>query len=171
MGLFWRLTVVVFCCILLGSCGYQLVGKETHVPEGMKAVAIPTFANQTYEPGIEVLFTQAFLREFIQDRRVRIVDRGAADSVLEGVIRYFTVSAVSFDRSGLATEYQATVTVDLILKKGTGEVLWQEKNLSETRWYRVTSSAVTNEGNKAAAVHQVGILVAQRVRNRFFSNF
>ena len=170
-GSCWRITVIVSCCVLLGSCGYHWVGKETHVPEGMRAVAIPTFANLTYEPGIEILFTQAFLREFIQDRRVRVVDKREADSVLEGVVRYFAVAAVAFDRSGLATEYQTTVTVDLTLRKGTGEVLWQEKNLSETRWYRASSSALTSEGNKAAAVQQVGALVAERVRNRFFSNF
>jgi len=171
-GVFCRVLVIISCSLLLGSCGYQMVGKETHVPEGMKALAVPTFQNQTYEPGIEILFTRAFLREFIQDRRVRVVDRSEADSVLEGVIRYYYVAAVSFDRSGLATEYQATVTVDLTLRKGTGEVIWQEKNLSETRWYRVSSNnAATSEQNKNAAVAQVGILVAERLRNRFFSNF
>jgi outer membrane lipopolysaccharide assembly protein LptE/RlpB len=171
-GSFCRVTVLISCSFLLLSCGYQLVGRETHVPEGMKAVAVPTFQNQTYEPGIEILFTRAFLREFIQDRRVRVVERDRADSVLDGVIKYFYVAAVSFDRSGLATEYQTTVTVDLTLRKGTGEVLWQENNLSETRWYRVTSTnPVTSEQNKAVAIQQVGVLVAERVRNRFFSSF
>ncbi len=160
-----------FCFFLLWACGYQLAGKETHLPPGLTSIAIPTFGNKTFEPGLEISFTQAFLREFIQDRRVRVVDRREADSVLEGVIKQFTTTPVSFDRSGIATEYQTTVTIDLTLKKGTGEVLWIERDLSESRWYRSSSSALTSEANKAAALQQIGGFVAERIRNRFFSNF
>ncbi|MGA2317691.1 MAG: LPS assembly lipoprotein LptE [Thermodesulfobacteriota bacterium] len=97
------LTITFLCIFLLLGCGYQMVGKETHVPPGLNSLAIPTFKNLTFEPGIEVPFTQAFLREFIQDRRVNVVDRAKADSVLEGSIRYFWeekgVSEVQFFRA------------------------------------------------------------------------
>ena len=73
-----------FVLSLLVSCGYQLVGKETHLPPGITSIAVPTFVNQTYEPGIEVPFTQAFLADFIRDRRVTLLEKGKADSVLEG---------------------------------------------------------------------------------------
>ncbi len=72
----------IVCLFLLLGCGYQLVGKETHVPPGLTSVAIPTFVNQTFEPGIEIHFTQGFLREFIRERRVKVLDRGDADSDL-----------------------------------------------------------------------------------------
>jgi outer membrane lipopolysaccharide assembly protein LptE/RlpB len=167
----WKRTVIFLCCVLFCGCGYQWVGKETHVPEGIRAVAIPTFVNKTFEPGLEIQFTQAFLTEFIRDRRVKVVDRRVSDTVLEGIITHFAVAVVSFDRSGLATEYQATLIADVTLKRATGEVLWQERNISETAWYRVSSSALTSEANKAVAVQQVGNQMADRIRNRFFSNF
>jgi outer membrane lipopolysaccharide assembly protein LptE/RlpB len=148
-----------------------MVGKETHVPPGLNSVAIPTFKNQTFEPGIEVPLTQAFLREFIQDRRVNVVDRAEADSVLEGVIKYFRIYSVSYDKSGFVMEYQTDITLDLTLKKRTGEVLWEEKGFSETRWFRTSSNVLTNETNKAAALQQIGRFVAERIRNRFFYNF
>ena len=148
-----------------------MVGKETHVPPGLNSVAIPTFANQTFEPGIEVPFTQGFLKEFIQDRRVKVVDRREADSILEGVIKSFHIFSVSYDQSGFALEYQTTVVLDLTLKKRTGEILWKEKNFSETRWYRASSNVLTNEANKAAAIQQIGRFLAERIRNRFFHNF
>jgi outer membrane lipopolysaccharide assembly protein LptE/RlpB len=153
------------------GCGYQMVGKETHVPPGLNSVAIPTFKNQTFEPGIEVPFTQAFLREFIQDRRVNVVDRAEADSVLEGVIKYFRIYSVSYDKSGFVMEYQTDIMLDLTLKKRTGEVLWEEKGFSETRWFRASSNVLTNETNKAAALQQIGRFMAERIRNRFFYNF
>jgi outer membrane lipopolysaccharide assembly protein LptE/RlpB len=159
------------CLVLLVACGYQMVGKETHVPSGLNSVAIPTFKNRTYEPGIEIPFTQAFLREFILDRRVNVVDRMQADSLLEGVITDFRMVSVSYDQSGLVLEYQTFVTLDLTLKDRTEKVLWQQKNFSETQWFRASSNVLTSEANKAAAIQQIGKLVAERLRNRFFYNF
>ena len=161
----------ILCLILLLGCGYQMVGKETHVPPGLNSVAIPTFVNQTYEPGIEIPLTQAFLKEFIQDRRVKVVDRREADSILEGVIKSFGIDSVSYDRSGFAMEYQTNVVMDLTLKKRTGEILWREKDLIERRWYRASPNVLASETNKAAAIQEAGRFMAERIRNRFFYNF
>jgi outer membrane lipopolysaccharide assembly protein LptE/RlpB len=156
---------------LLMGCGYQMVGKETQVPPGLASVAIPTFKNLTYEPGIEIQFTQGFLREFILDRRVNVVDRAQADSVLEGVVLYYNIISVAYDKSGLALEYQINVLLDLTLKKRTGDVLWHEKGLSETWWFRASSDVLVNEANKAAALQQIGRLAAERIKARFFYDF
>jgi outer membrane lipopolysaccharide assembly protein LptE/RlpB len=155
----------------LMACGYQMVGKETHAPPGLTSVAVPTFQNRTYEPGIEVPFTQAFLNEFILDRRVHVVDRGQADSLLEGIITDFKIYSVSYDPSGRVLEYQTSVILNLTLKDRTGKVVWEEKNFSETQWYRASSNVLTSEANKVAAIQQIGRLVAERLRNRFFYNF
>lgn len=164
------LFLILWIGMLLG-CGYQLVGKETHLPPGIQSLAIPTFSNQTFEPGIEIPFTQGFLREFIQDRRVRVVDRSEADSILEGVIKSFQIYTVAYDRSGIALEYQTAVVIDLTLKKKNGEILWAEKDLSDTRVYRASTSALISESNKAAAIQLLARFMAERVRNRFFYHF
>lgn len=166
-----KVWVLLICFVILWSCGYRMVGKETHVPAGLTSIAIPTFKNKTFEPGIEIPFTQAFLNEFIQDRRVQIKARESADAYLEGVINSFRIRAASFDRGGLALEYQVIVVIDVTLKKRTGETLWVEKNLSETRWFRASSEVLVSEGNKAAAVQQIGRFAAERIRNRVFYNF
>lgn len=170
-GQSWAKCFVIVCLVLCGGCGYQLVGKETHVPPGLTSVAIPTFVNQTFEPGIEVSFTQGFLKEFIRERRVKVVDRNEADSILEGVIKNLQIYSVAYDQSGLATEYQTTVLIDLTLRKRTGEILWIEKDISETRWYKVTSGVVSSEFSKTTAIQQIGTYVAERIRNRFFYDF
>lgn len=156
---------------LLVGCGYQMVGKETHLPPGIPSLAIPTFVNQTFEPGIEVPFTQGFLKEFIQDRRVKVVGREEADSVLEGVIKSFQIYSVSYDRSGIALEYQIAVVLDLTLRKKNGEVLWVEKDLSDIRFYRTSTNILLSESNKAAAIQSLARFMAERIRNRFFYNF
>ncbi len=161
----------ILSMILITGCGYQMVGKETHVPPGLTSIAIPTFVNRTLEPGIEVPFTRGFLGEFINDRRVGVVDRREAASILEGVVKSFNIYAVAYAPTGVVSEYQTTVVIDLTLKKRTGEVLWTEKDFSENRWYRASSSVLTSEANKAIAIEEIGRLMAERIRNRFFYNF
>lgn len=147
------------------------MGRDTHIPQGIFSVAIPPFINKTFEPGIEVPFTRAFLKEFIDDQRLQVVDQKSADSILEGIIKSFELSSVSYDRSGFVTEYQTTIVMDIKLKKRTGEILWSEENLSETRWYRTSSNILTSETNKAIAIEQTAKYLAERIRNRFFYNF
>jgi outer membrane lipopolysaccharide assembly protein LptE/RlpB len=163
---------LIICIVLLPlGCGYQSVGKATYIPPGLNSVAIPTFVNQTFEPGIEVPLTQGFLREFIQDRRVKVLNRSEADSILEGVIKDFQIYSVAYDRSGLALEYQTTVVIDLTLKKRTGEILWRENDVSETRWFRTSFNVLVSESNRTAAIQEIGRFIAERMRNRFFYNF
>jgi hypothetical protein len=155
----------ILCIVLIMGCGYQMVGKETHIPPDLTSIAIPTFQNKTYEPGIEIQFTQAFLT------------RAEADSILEGVIKSFTVYSVAFDKAGFVSQYEATIVMDLTLKDKAGKVLWESRDLSETAWYRASSKAavglsgLTYEANKQAALQEIGRLAAGRIRNRFFYNF
>ena len=169
--LFPKRWIPVFCFLLLVGCGYQLTGSKTHLPPGITSIAIPTFVNQTFDPGVEILFTQAILKEFIRDRRVKVVDKAQADSVLEGTIKSFSVQSSTYNAEGFVQEYQTTVVVDLILRGRDGEILWKENNLSETGWYRTSSSVLTNEANRSDTLQNIGALVAERVRNRFFYNF
>lgn len=163
--------IITLTLFLLTGCGYQLVGKETHVPPGINSLSIPTFVNKTFEPGIEIPFTQAFLKEFIKDQRVKVVDRRLADSILEGVIKSFAIYSTSYDPSNYVLEYRTIIVIDLTLKNRNGEVVWVEKDLMETRYYRVSSNVLTNEANKAMAIQEIGKSVAERIRNRFFYQF
>ena len=170
MTLFKTLRVLI-CVTLLSGCGYQLAGKDTHVPPGVTSVAIPTLVNQTFEPGVEIAFTQAFLREFIKDRRVKVVERKEADSVVEGVIKSFFIFSASYDKSGYALEYQTVVVMDITLKKRNGEIIWAEKDFKEMQWYRTNPSVIATEDNRVDAIQQIAKSVAERVLNRFYYNF
>jgi outer membrane lipopolysaccharide assembly protein LptE/RlpB len=161
----------ILCVVLITGCGYQLAGKETHVPPGLNSIAIPTFKNQTFEPGIEIQFTQAFLNEFIQDRRVNVVSREEADCSLEGVVTDFRTYAVAYDKSGFVLQYQIGIVVDVTLKDRAGKVLWEQKGLNEVQWFRASSVGVTNEAAKQAAIQKTAGLMADRIRSRFFYNF
>jgi len=163
--------LLVFFLVVLCACGYQLAGKSTHLPTGVTSLAIPTFRNQTLEPGIEVPLTQSFLREFMFDGRVKVLSPKEADTILEGSIRNFRIRSVSYNESGLVQEYEVVVTVDLTLTKSSGEIVWKENNLTEVRWYRASFGGVINEASKNSAVQELGKFMAERAKSRFFYNF
>lgn len=163
--------VTCLCIILLTGCGYKMVGKETHLPPGVSSIAIPTFTNKTLEPGIEIPLTQTFLKEFIRDRRIKVVDRKEADAILEGIINTFFIYSISYDRSGYALEYRINLVSDLTLKKQNGDVIWREKDFLETLTYHASSDVVISEANKADAIQRIGRLMAERIRNRFYYQF
>jgi outer membrane lipopolysaccharide assembly protein LptE/RlpB len=163
--------IFVFLLVVLCGCGYQLTGKATHLPAGVTSLAIPTFRNQTLEPGIEVPLTQSFLREFMFDGRVKVLSPKEADTILEGIIKAFRIQSVSYNESGFVQEYQVLVTVELTLTKSSGEILWKDDNLTEVRWYRASFGGVINEASKNSAVQELGKFMAERVKSRFFYNF
>ena len=170
--------IFVFLLVVLCGCGYQLAGKSTHLPAGITSLAIPTFRNQTLEPGIEVPLTQSFLREFMFDGRVKVLSPREADTILEGSIKNFRIRSVSYNESGLVQEYEVVITVDLTLTKSSGETVWKENNLTEVRWYRASfgeavpsTGGVLSEASKNSAVQELGKFMAERAKSRFFYNF
>jgi outer membrane lipopolysaccharide assembly protein LptE/RlpB len=161
----------IICLVLLMACGYRMAGKETHVPPGLSSIAIPTLKNKSFEPGIEIQFTQAFLNEFIQDRRVKVVSRAEADAILEGVVTDFTAYGVAYDKSGFVLQYRTIIVVNFTLRDRTGKVLWEEKGWNENQWFRASSTGVTNEAAKQVAIQRTAGFMAERIRDRFFQNF
>jgi outer membrane lipopolysaccharide assembly protein LptE/RlpB len=161
----------IICLVLLMACGYRMAGKETHVPPGLSSIAIPTLKNKTFEPGIEIQFTQAFLNEFIQDRRVKVVSRAEADAILEGVVTDFSAYGVAYDKSGFVLQYRTSIVVNFTLKDRTGKVLWEERGWTENQWFRASSTGVTNEAARQVAIQRTAGFMAERIRDRFFQNF
>jgi hypothetical protein len=151
------------------SCGYRLEGEGFSPSPNIRSIAIPTFTNETYEPGIETIVTNALLKEFIKDRRVKVLGQDEADAVMEGTVRSFNTSSVAYDPAGLVLEYRTWVTVDIIVKRTRrGEVLWSERDLSESDTYRVSSDVRFTEAQKEEAIQVIAGKLAGRIRRGFF---
>jgi len=158
--------------LTLEGCGYRLEGKETSLPKGIQTISIPTLANQTVEPGIENIFTRALIQAFNLDRRLQVVAGLQADSILEGSIRDFSISSISYDTAGHALEYRAQVTMSLTFRRtDTGQVLWQAPYLQEQEDYRVTAVILTDEASKQVALNKIALQLAQTIRDRILERF
>jgi len=72
---------------LLTSCaGYQLGSDKPQKMSGVTKLAVPTFKNDTLEPRLEVLVTNALIKKLQMDGAYQIVPVNEADAVLKATI-------------------------------------------------------------------------------------
>ena len=75
----------------LSSCaGYHAGVSKPHQMKDVVKLAVPTFKNETLEPRLEVLLTNALIKKLQAKGTYKIVKRNEADAVLTGTIEDIT---------------------------------------------------------------------------------
>lgn len=161
--------IVMVALLSLSSCGYRFQGDRNPVID-VQRVHIPPMHNTTTKVGIETQFTNDLIFEVNRNGYSKVVDRDAAEFVLEGVIRDLRTGSVS--RSSITTtlERQVSVTVDLFLKNRQGKVLWKS-SLSDSEAYTVLSDKTSTEGNLRWALAVISPRLAEKFYYRFTASF
>lgn len=139
-----RIGLTAAWCVLLIGCGYHLAGGRSGLPADVQSVSIGKIENRSREFGLEKSLAFAFEREILRRGSVQVVaDPGGGDAVLTGTIRSFTTLPVAFDANDQAVQYQATLLLDLTLRRvRDGQVLWEVRRLRETEEYAVAANVV-----------------------------
>ena len=165
------------CAILLWififpGCGYHFIGQGNAVLSGIHYIAIPYFANKSYEGGLERYVTEALVDEFVKSRTYSIVAEKDADAILRGTIEEFREIAISYDQDNYALEYRASLTLDATLeRKDTGELLWRAKDLQHFEDYRVAPEIAATEANKNQGIILIAREVATRIHDSIVEGF
>lgn len=162
-----NLTLLHVFLLLISGCGYTLVGQG-NLPEHIKTIAIPTFANVTPEEGVEDILTQEVIKQFVQGGKVRLVAEANADAVLKGTITGYSANTVaSYDENNEVASYRLYVTVNVELEdRINGEILWQTQGLVEDQDFNGGPLVnITQETeNEDTALRELAEDLAQRIR-------
>ena len=123
----------------LGGCGYALVGRGTNIPEDVRKVYLSPLDNRTQRQQVDQYVTEAVAEELVKRRRFDVVgDRGEADADLSGAVMAFGLTPISFDDQGRATEYELSITAQMLFARVPGdEVLWRAENYLFRETYEV----------------------------------
>ena len=82
--------------LVWGCSGYHVVRTDTTLGP-VRRVAIQTLENHSFEPGVEVMISEALRREFQRGGGVAVVaDPAQADLVVSGAVRDLVTTARSF---------------------------------------------------------------------------
>ena len=69
-----RVALALLFCAALAGCGYHAAGSATHIPDGVRTVAVPVFATHAQAYRTEMVLTQAVVRELDTRTRLRVVN-------------------------------------------------------------------------------------------------
>jgi len=131
-----RAGLVVAGCLLaaLAGCGYT---TQSSLDPQYQTIFVPAFQNYSHEYDLQAPLTNAVIRKFITDGRLKVVGPGQADLVLQGVILDYKLKGLTFDKDDNVTQYLLVVTAGVRMTDGhTGKVLWQDRFMSgETTFY------------------------------------
>lgn len=147
------------------GCGYQL----SQVPSAGQApvtVDLPTFENDTLEPGIEMVLGAALRREFSRAGRTRWVDDSATASyTLRGRILSVNTASRTLTQGVRAIEFTVTVRLEAVLLRNADGRKLRLDSLSKSaeEIYLASFDLGISRKNRNEALRQIAALLADRL--------
>ena len=144
--------------LTLSGCGYHTLGAATHLPPGVKTLAVPVFATKTETYHTETVMTQAVLREFATRMRLRVTPdaNGDADAVLHGTILQETVAPLTYNAATQqSSSFVITIVASVTLTGRDGAVLYENKNYVYRQQYQSTTNLPSFFEESPAAVERL----------------
>ena len=119
--------LLFFALSSFSGCGYRFSGKGEAFPENVNSIYVAKFVNSSKRVGLEKEISLALKSEFRRKGMVRPVNQlDQADAVLSGVVRSLDTNVVSVNASDEVLQYEATLVVDMTLRRRSpNELLWR----------------------------------------------
>jgi len=162
---------ILAICFGTAGCNYRFTG-EGDFPGGVRTVAVPIFANQTSEAGVESTFTNDLIFEMNRNGRAVLDLQENPDAVISVTIRSVRIDAASRSAEQTSRERRIRFGVDVKLTAAQdNRVIWQRKGLTANETYLVSDDKLQTEKNKQDAVTELSRRMAERIYNSLVENF
>lgn len=109
---------LVLTLALATGCGYALVGRGSTLPPEVRTVYLKPLENLTPRAQVDQILTRALASELVTRKSFDVVaSPEGADAELAGAVTSFSLTPVSFDSEGRATQYEVGIVVRVALKQ------------------------------------------------------
>lgn len=152
------------------GCGWRFAGRTDAIPKELTTVSIPLWQNDTSEPGLSTIFTNAAVKEFATKGWLRPVsgDRNA-DTILEGRIEFIDFQPLSFSSVAIELESRVTVSASVTLRRRDDRsVLWSTSRLVGQEEYDSTPDFNVNLRNREQAIRKLATDLAGTIHDEIF---
>jgi hypothetical protein len=154
------------------GCGYHFSGTGDQGPGNINSIAVDVLENRTTLVGIEAIFTNAILTEFVRWKKLPVKPHNEAEGILGGSIARISTEDVSHSRPDKTLETRVTITLALTLKRvETNEILWENPDLSYFEEYFETGDALLTDRLRREAVREIAKFLAEKIHNDIFEAF
>jgi hypothetical protein len=127
--------------LLAAACGYSLAGRGSFLPDYIRVIGIPMFANRTPYATVEQIFTEKVRIEFQGRGRYTVnPEEAGADGVVRGAITSISAAPVGFSNIQLATRYRFGITIAVeFFDARQQKTLWENPALLFSDEYELAS--------------------------------
>jgi hypothetical protein len=175
----FRLCVAALAALVAASCGYALAGRGNALPDTIKIIGVPQFANQSTTPDIDRVLTESVRAEFQSKGRYQVQpDAAGAHGVLTATVTNVALQPTGFTQERLPSSYAIVVTANVEFKNAldNNTVLWSNPSFRVTDEYQVTGSAALTDvtalfGQNANAQERLAKKFARDIVTSIFEAF
>jgi len=161
----WAIILFITCC------GYRFAGMEQNAFSDIHSISVPFFVNNTNEPLIAPLVTNALINELNLIDSVKVSSTDNSDAILKGVVVAVNTSTLAHRSIRTASEKRVSIVVSLrLVRISDNKVLWQETSINEWAEYFVSGS-MDYSSERRNAMNKAALKIAKKVRDRMFTNF
>ena len=168
------LSILALATLATTSCGYSVGGRADLLPDTVRTIAVPAFANNTVRYKLTDWMPQALTKEFLSRTRYKVVaDPARADAVLNGSILSYNFFPIIYDDvTGRANVAQLYVTMEVRLTDtSTGEILFQQNAFQIDERYQISPNPVEYFEESDYALGRASQQVAQQLVTAVLENF
>ena len=164
--------ICLFFALLFG-CGYSFAPKGENIDNRIQKVYVESFDNKTAQAGIENYVRTAFINQFIQNSRFKVVESAeSADAIVKGKILNLNTSPLAYDSNSLVAEERATIILELtFLENESGKIIWSSKNITGTVDYTLSTDINLLPAIRKDAFIKLSNDAAEKAFNLMMSGF
>lgn len=150
---------------LTGCAGYQLGASKPTPLANVQKLAVPTFKNDTLEPRLEVLVTNAVIKKLQQDGAYQIVPTDEADAVLKATISSIEGSQFRSARNNTlrTSELLLRLQVSYSITSPAGETLTTGSARGQSNIVLDANSQISERQGLADAAERLSIALASNL--------
>ncbi len=129
---------ILLMVALVGCAGYRVGNIGGREIQGVSSVYVPVAKNESFEPGLQVMLTNAIIRRFENDGTLQTVKSADADSELNVVIKLVRRTATRSARQNtlLTAEYSVTIEADVTFtNRRLGKKMLDKRVTGKTNYF------------------------------------
>ncbi|MCI0370714.1 MAG: LPS assembly lipoprotein LptE [candidate division NC10 bacterium] len=135
---------LLFSLLLLSGCGYLGGGSLAF---DLERIALTAQDEVTARADLRPALLAALASRFAEDGRIRLVEPGQAQAILESRVASLTSEAVAFDQGDIARRFRVVLTLDVTLRGRSGNGTLLKETVRGEAYY---SAPVGITGTRAA---------------------
>jgi hypothetical protein len=174
LGQFFIRAVFIGCFFaLILACGYSFAPQGDYINKRIQKIYVEQFGNKTAQAEVENYVRSAFIDQFIQTSRFKIVESAdLADATIKGSILNLSTSPLSYRSTTLAAEERATMTLELTFReRESGKDIWKSSSITGTVDYTIENNINLLPATRKNAFIKLANDTAEKTFNQMMSGF